>query len=197
MTTTVSITTDGQTVTLDAPYDAALPPRARELHGRFDRERKVWTFDARDLERVKTLARDIYGTDGSDADEPPVTLVVDLAKLGVDRWARGVSLVGREVAYRPARDDAVRLGPGVVLLAGVFESSGGSRANPCLGSLSGITVEVRDLARASAEQVMAQHPGAATLAGGDHVDVQALRAERARLQARLAEIAILLDGPVS
>lgn len=190
----VSVTSNGTTVTLASPYSENLPPRARALGGKFDRAEKVWTFDARDEQRVRDLAREIYGTDGSDADEPGVTIRVNV--LGVagkyGAAARTLTLVGHELAYRPARDEDVRLGRGVVVIKGGFTASGGSMKYPALDDLSGIVIEVRDLSRGTAERALAEYPEHVSLIG-EGLDREALRAERARLAARLAEIDALLS----
>ncbi len=61
----VSVDVSATAVTLTAPYDPSLPGKAKALGGYFDGVTKAWTFDVRDEMRVRDLARDIYGTDGT------------------------------------------------------------------------------------------------------------------------------------
>lgn len=197
MSDTVTITSDGRTVTLSAPFDPAFPARARKIGGRFDRAGgNVWRFDARDVQRVRDLAREFWGTDGSDADEPTVTVRVPLTPVYAYQ-GQEYRLAGRRLAWRPARDDQVRLANGVVVVAGAFPSRGGSVRNPQLGdqgdNLSEIVLEVRDVPRGVADKMRAEQADV-EIVTAQTVDVEALRAERARLFARLAEIDDLLDS---
>jgi hypothetical protein len=105
------------------PFNEEWNLRAKELAGRWNPKLKAWIFDSKEEERVRELARDIFGTDGS----PVETVVVDY-----DLWAdygggNEIWLFGRKIVWRPRRDDAVKLGEGVILLSGGFPRSGGSR----------------------------------------------------------------------
>ncbi|WP_374711395.1 hypothetical protein [Symbiobacterium terraclitae] len=134
----VRIERQGNTVVLCAPYHPDLPARARQLGGKFDGFTKSWTFDGRDEARVRALAREIYGTDGETSET--VTVRVNLDQL---RDVQSLWLFGREIARRPERDREVRLGEGVVVLAGGFPASGGSVKNPRLAAETGTILEVR------------------------------------------------------
>lgn len=196
MTDTVTITNDGRTVTLSAPFDPAFPAKARKIGGRFDpAPLKVWRFDARDEQRVRALAREFWGTDGSDADEPTVTVRVPLTPIYAWR-EQEYRLAGRRLAWRAGRDEQVRLADGVVVVAGEFPSRGGSVRNPSLGDygdkLEEIVLEVRDVPRSVAEKMRAEQADA-TVLDAPAVDREALQAERAQLAARLAEIDALLN----
>jgi DNA repair protein RadC len=60
---------DGRIVVI-SPFHPNFPARARGLGGEWDAVRHVWTFEAADRDRVKTLCREIYGTDGADGKAP-------------------------------------------------------------------------------------------------------------------------------
>jgi hypothetical protein len=65
---------------------------------------------------------------------------------------------GRQVLSRRGRDEPVKLGPSVVITSGSFRSSGGSRANPVIGTpASGrpVFLEVRDVPRPLADELAA------------------------------------------
>ncbi len=52
------------------PYrHADFPARAHMLGGEWDRVERVWLFDAGEGERVRTLCREIYGSDGAEGRE--------------------------------------------------------------------------------------------------------------------------------
>jgi hypothetical protein len=187
---TISIVTDDKAVTLAAPYHPDLPAQARELGGEFDGNSKSWRFDPRDEQRVRELAKSIYGTDGTPTETVTVQINVDdyLDILNRQRGPEQLFLFGREVARRPDRDQRVRLGQGVVVISGGFPVHGGSVKNPALAAEDDTILEVRD--------VPASHPditGSVTLIDAK-VDTDALRAERERLLARIAEIDTLLGA---
>ena len=54
---------DGR-IAVNSPYHPHFPARARSLGGIWDAAQRVWLFDAADHERVRSLCREIYGTDG-------------------------------------------------------------------------------------------------------------------------------------
>ena len=56
---------DGR-IAVSSPYHPNFPARARGLGGTWDAARRVWLFDAREEERVKSLCREIYGIEGKD-----------------------------------------------------------------------------------------------------------------------------------
>lgn len=89
-------------------------------------------------------------------------------------------------ATKPSRDARVRIN-GAVVIAGGFESRGGSARNPELAAKPGTVLEVRDV---PADHPDTQRPGVTIVATA--VDRDALVAERGRLLARLAEIDALL-----
>src|SRR6266853_3993887 len=53
---------DGR-IAVSSPYHPNFPARARSLGGIWDARRRVWVFDAGDHDRVRSLCREIYGTD--------------------------------------------------------------------------------------------------------------------------------------
>jgi DNA repair protein RadC len=56
---------DGR-LAVSTPYHPDFPARARMLGGEWDAGRRVWLFDAGENERVRTLCREIYGTDAGE-----------------------------------------------------------------------------------------------------------------------------------
>ena len=142
--TIVSVTVSGNRVVLTSPYNPALPAQAKRVGGRWDSVQHVWTFDTRDEDRVRELAREVYGTDGT-----PTRTVTVRATLGqYDLGGETVYVCGRAVLRRARRDDPVRLGDGCVLLSGRFYASGGSVAHPEIGDPAGsdtVVVEIRDV----------------------------------------------------
>jgi len=61
----VSIVEQDGRIVVGSPYHPNFPARARLLGGDWDARRHVWIFDAREDDRVRSLCREIYGTDGA------------------------------------------------------------------------------------------------------------------------------------
>jgi DNA repair protein RadC len=66
----VSIVEQDGRIAVNSPYHPNFPPRARFLGGEWDAARRVWVFDAGEEDRVRSLCREIYGTDGADEGAP-------------------------------------------------------------------------------------------------------------------------------
>lgn len=187
----ITITTEGTSIYLASPYNPDTSPKAKALGGSWDAARKAWRFDARDEDRVRALAVDIFGTDGAPAQTVTVRLAMDEVDgmLVRQRGPEHVHLFGRAVVTRRGRDMPVTLGKGVVCVEGGFAASGGSVKNPAINAQPGTILEIRD--------VPAGHKDLAEYGQvvDEQVDVDALLAERDKLMARLAEIDALLPEP--
>ena len=61
----VSIVAQDGRIAVSSPYHPNFPARARFLGGEWDAARHVWLFDAGENDRVRSLCREIYGTDGA------------------------------------------------------------------------------------------------------------------------------------
>ena len=182
----VRISHDGDRVTLCAPYNPAMAPAAKRIGGRWRPTSKAWSFDARDEQRVRELAIELYGTDGS---HDPTDLVTVRAAGREDApWeAATCTVAGRIVAQRRARDEQVHLAEGVVIVEGGFAPSGGSRANPALGDDEPV-LEIRDVPRQVALTLGLE------IVEETLTERQRLESERDQLLARLARIEEALDG---
>lgn len=187
----VKITETNGTVEVASPYHPAFPPAARMLSGKFNRGSSVWVFPASQLGRVRELCQDIYGTDGTAQELVTVRVVVEPISRKSDCQ---LYIAGRKVASVSGRDSGARLGDGIVLLEGAF-SSGGSMKNPGLFAREGTTIEILDLPKAKADELVAgeeAYVASAEIVGETTLDVDALKEERERLQARIGEIDALL-----
>ena len=166
----IRVVSEGERLRVRSPYHPAFPPEARKLGGKWNG--REWVFDPRLEEQVRDLLTRIYGWDGA----YPV-LIAD-ARVILDRlpeeWRgdRSLWLLGRELASRPGRDARVELGPGVVLEAGGFPPSGGSRKYPSLAWEPGTVLRVLDVPVAKIEAVREKHPEAIEEIPGTRRSVQ-------------------------
>ena len=81
----VSIVEQGGRIVVGTPYHPNFPARARLLGGDWDALRHVWIFDAREDDRVRSLCREIYGTDG-------VAPIPDAEERGRNEFSDGAEL---------------------------------------------------------------------------------------------------------
>lgn len=130
-------------ISVRSPFDPSFPEKAKNLGGRWNPGSRVWVFDGRDEDDVRSLLVDKFGTDGSPVPVRDVKLNLDKTDL-FDNTNEAFGL-GRQLASRRFRDSAVRLGEGVRILTGGFQASGGTRSSPKLRPLPGTTLLVRDV----------------------------------------------------
>lgn len=191
----VKMTDGSEKLKLSSPYHPDLPARAKALGGQFSGVKKAWYFDPRDEERVRALAVEIYGTDGTPAPATDlVTLRVSFPNGGYHEVCNGVFVAGRCVARAFGRDSGAKLGDGVVMLKGGI-TSGGSWNNWKTIIEPGSVFEIRDVPRPAAESAVAQSgyiQVEIVEAKAPTVDVEALKGEKERLLARIAEIDAIL-----
>lgn len=186
----------GNTAVVTAPYHPSFAGYARQLGGRWLADKRVWSFDARDVGRVRDLLLDMFGTDGSPTELVTLRVVCDSSvwdKCGgdIEIW-----LAGRLVAKTLGRDATPRLGSGVVVVAGKGFTSGGSTKNPEIQYYNKTIIEIRDVPLRIAKRVADAHPKYITVESSimspppEQIDTKRaeLLAERAVLAARLAEI---------
>lgn len=69
----------GNTAIATAPYHPSFSGFARQIGGRWIADKRAWSFDSRDVARVRDLLLDLFGTDGSPTEL--VTLRVVCAHL--------------------------------------------------------------------------------------------------------------------
>lgn len=187
----IKINTNENTTTLSSPYHPELPKRAKALGGKFDGTSKTWKFDARDEDRVREMAVEIYGTDGTDTETVTVRVEIGEDDL-VSQNRESLYLGGQQIARAFGRDSGALLADGVVLIEGRAES-GGSVKNWDTRLSAGSTFEIRDVPRGVADRMLEEAADNDRIADARIVDEtsdrrEALQAERDKLVARIAEI---------
>lgn len=192
----ITITTSPTQVRVQAPFNRAFVTAAKFVGGRWTAPH--WTFDVRDEDRVRDLCLEHYGEDGRSPSER-VTIRVAFPG-GIGEYADSIRLAGREVARAFGRDSGAKLGEGVILLSGKFDSGGSVKNWKTIVPVETIVL-VRDVPRALADRLMADGgldsemaTSVAIESEAPVIDRQSLLAERTRLVARIAEITSLLGA---
>ncbi|MEC5148797.1 hypothetical protein [Cryobacterium sp. GrIS_2_6] len=182
----VTITTSPVAVTLAAPYNPGLASKAKEIGGRWKPAEKRWSFAPVDEQRVRGLAREVYGTDGTDAAASDLISVrVDVS--GHENYQM-ITLAGRIVLEKRNRDEEPRMGIDVILVSGSFRQKSGSTRYPTIGANNAV-LEVRGVPRACA---VADGYEGVDIIESTAVNIESLTSERLRLVLRLDEIEALL-----
>lgn len=178
----IKIDRTDSTLDVVSPYCPQFVRRAKEIGGKWNG--RAWSFDARDEQVVRQALHAIYGGDDT---TPRVSVRVT---LGEDCYqpTGPVVLAGRSIASARGRDSGARVGDGVVVEAGGFISSG-SVKNWSTRARPGTVIVMHDVPRPAVD-LIAEHEDVeeVEVVSGDEPDYDALRAERERLVARLAEI---------
>jgi len=185
----IQITEHDTKIRLRAPFSPDANDDYKRLGGKWDSDRRAWTFDVRDTDALRKILTEHFGCDDRGAGQT-VTVRVNLTE-GYHGNDNEVRLFGRLLAHRRNRDADVVLGSGVILNEGYFSGSGGSMKYPDIGKVDGIILEVRDV---PATHTDLQGAGIEIISE-DAPNMDALAAEREALLARLAEIDALLPEP--
>src|SRR5712691_8516384 len=96
----VSLVEQDGRIAVSSPYHPRFPARARSLGGTWDAAQRVWLFDAADHERVRSLCREIYGTDGPENGKDGAAPFSDAAAHGRNEFAEGTAPVPHYYGHR-------------------------------------------------------------------------------------------------
>lgn len=187
---TVTISELAGMISITAPYSADFVRQARRVGGRWNRDAKAWTFDARDRAAVEAALARCYGWAPQGAQTGDFRITLTSSNAG----DREVRLLGRRVARRWRRDDDVTIGEGVAVVTGDFSSRAGSLSRPAIldPGDGDVTLVVRDLPlTVMGDEDLVETYQVAPVPAAEQ-DLEALRTERAQLVRRLAEIDALL-----
>jgi len=194
---TVRIEKSNGKLIVNSPYNPNFVKHAR-TRGKWNSSKKAWVFDERDEDWVRDMCKNVYGTDGSDANEPGVSVRIELRGEGVEATGNAgwesLCIDGITLVTRSHRDRPVIFSDNVVLVKGGFPDSGGSVKWPAVQPDDGTVVELRDIPARKAEELMAAYPETVRRVGSYPGDEQRekLLAEGKRCLSRLREIEALL-----
>nr|WP_278770799.1 hypothetical protein [Limosilactobacillus mucosae] len=192
----ISIRTDADKAYISSPYN---PEFVKEIHSigsaKWHAVTKEWQVPVESLEDAKQVLRDVYGTDGSENNEPKVTVKltiddnVDLGDIQSIDNELVMTLFGREIMSARGRDSGVKVADGVTV-KGKYKS-GGSMKYPTIEFGKGTEVIVYNVPESLAKKAKVKH-ATVEIVSEPKVDRQALLDEKERLLKRIAEIDKLL-----
>jgi hypothetical protein len=180
----VKVTVTDTSVRVLSPYNVGFVSGARRMSGKWSSP--VWVFHRNDELRVRNLCKQVYGTDGEGvADTVSVRVEFDGSE---DGHQEPITVGGRVVARAFGRDSGAKLGDGVVVEKGGF-NSGGSVKNWRTEVTGGTVVVIHDFPRGKAESM-----GLEVVDNQVKINREELMGERERLVRRLEEIDKILEG---
>ena len=174
-------------ISVTADYNDEFVKVAHTMGGKW--HSPSWVFDIREEDLVRSTCLKIYGTDGVNADL--VDVQITLNDFDAKKCAP-IVIFGKTVARAFGRDSGAKIGTGIVIKSGKF-GSGGSAKNWLTIAEDGTSFIMRDVSRSLVEANMEKSIQAEIISETD-IDIEALKAEKEKLVARLAEIENLLTA---
>jgi DNA repair protein RadC len=99
MPLSIIVEADGR-IAVSSPYHPNFPAKARSLGGIWNTTRRVWIFDAGDHDRVKSLCREIYGTDGQENGAAGAAPFPNPLRHGANEFADAATAVPHYYGHR-------------------------------------------------------------------------------------------------
>ena len=166
------------------PYNADFVSQIKLLGGRWNPLERCWTVAEFKVDEVRAVMRSVYGQD-----DQPVSETVDVIPTFTKQYSKRcapVTILGRTIAAARGRDSGARIGEDVMFLEGKPESGGSIRNWETIIPVRSV-VKLPNLPKIATEEC--DLPDEVTMEiVGENVDRKALKAEKEKLLARLAEI---------
>lgn len=195
---TVKIEKTESKIFVYGPYNTLFVEGAKMLAGRWNAP--MWVFDIRDQADVVALCMECYGTDGTAVDQVDVMVTVEDGSASVLKsHCSAFTLFGRTVAKATGRDSGAKLGEGIILKSGGFDS-GGSAKNWKTLAEDDTRFLMRDVSKKLVDQHSNEHIKVEIVATNCNIEKSGkveLLAELERLESRKAEIINMLNNMVS
>jgi hypothetical protein len=186
----VKIKKDEKELTVHSTFNPELPTAARKLGGKWNGE--AWIFSISEEELVRKLYKEIYGTDGSSTEMVDLRATFLGENYGQSRVREGYYLGGIQVARAFGRDSGAKITEGVIVEKGGF-SSCGSMKNWYTRVSVGTVLKLKSLPTDLVENLKINLKNwKFEIISEKKIDLEALKAEKARLETRLVEINSLL-----
>lgn len=181
----VTISIEKEKLIVRSPYNTIFVTQAKKFGGKWSDP--SWVFDVREETRIRDLCKMLYGTDG--VCSPDIVSVRAILRSPDNDCYRGpITIFGRVVARAFGRDSGARVGDGVVILEGGF-NSGGSVKNWRTVVKDKAEIILRDVPRGLAEKEIAKGADWITLEEETvRINCDELKSEREKLAARISEI---------
>lgn len=192
----ISIRVQDDKAYISSPFNQDFIQKIHSIgSAKWERRLQAWSVPVNELENVKEMLREVYGTDGSENSEPKVTVKltidddIDLGDIQSIDNELVMTLFGREIMSARGRDSGVKVAEGVTV-KGKYKS-GGSMKYPTIEFGKGTEIIVYNVPETLAKKAKVKH-ATVEIVSQPKIDRQALLDEKERLLKRIAEIDKLL-----
>lgn len=178
-------------IIVQSPYNSLFVEQARKLAGKFKDCPKRWEFDIRDEAEVLEACYLHYGEDGIRNDKCNVQITFHET---FSEYHGALTILGYPLARAFNRDSGAKVGDGVLIKEGGFDS-GGSMKNWTTKAYAGTVIVLRDISKPLVQLFIDENrydPEAVTIEILE--EYSDLAAEKAKLLARVAEIDAQLNA---
>ena len=186
----MKITTKNGKAYISTPYNKEFISKIKQIGGaRWNGSEKCWVIPESEIDTARQYMQEVYGETDLPDDGERITVDVTFLEMASD-WHEGITLFGKQICRAFGRDSGAKVGDDVTLIEGKI-GSGGSRANWSTIVHEGAKFRIRNVTRAA---LQIDHPYNIKVeeVKKDGIDKEALRIEKEKLLARLAEINALL-----
>lgn len=175
---------------ISTPYNKEFVAKIKQIGGaRWNGTERCWVIPESEIDTARQYMQEVYGETDLPDDGERITVDVTFLDDAVGR-CEGIALFGKPICRAFGRDSGAKVCDGITLLDGSIES-GGSRANWQTIINKGAKFRIRNLTKA-ALQIENDFDIEVVEVKEDGINKEALRIEKEKLLARLAEINALL-----
>ena len=192
----ISIRVEDDKAYISSPFNSDFIDKIHSIgSAKWERQLRAWSVPVTELDSVKGMLREVYGTDGSENIENKVNIKlttdddVDLDDIQEDPMT--MTLFGREIMRAYSRDSGVKVAPDVTVVGDY--GSGGSRNHPTIWFGKGAEIYIYKVPESLAKKAKVPHMTVEIISEPE-VDRQALLDEKKKLLKRLDEIEKLLQN---
>ena len=190
---TIKIEKFGEKISVKSPYHPMFADKIYAAGGLWEPSNRSWVIDAGSIDTVRQILRDVYYEDDFGGEK--VDIRVTVGDISINAFRDCFTLYGRVIATASLLDSEARLGEKARFISGQPVSSRSAR-NMSISITAGSVFEIYDVPVAALD---AEIPKMSTLEGIQPLysidiisattpDDETLKAERARLIARIAVI---------
>lgn len=186
----IKIETVNGTARIFTPYNAEFVKKIKNVGGRkWDSSQNCWTVPETEIDTVRDYMMEVFGESDLPDEDGKITIKVtfndDASKLTAP-----VTLYGKEIARAWGRDSGAKIGDDVTLISGRI-TSGGSQKNWRTVIDAGSVFKIRDVPK-KALKIPTNYDVTVEEVEEPTINREALKEEKAKLLARIAEIDSLL-----
>lgn len=195
--TNINITINNGKANLYTPYNANFVAQIKHIGGaKWDSANRCWTIPADMVDEAREIMVSVYGYCDEQDSAETVTVEINTTDSLWSAERESITMFGKTVAQAWGRDTGAKVGADVAIISGKVGSNGSAK-NWVSTVEAGSKIILKNVSKAiyekEIEATLAKYGKDCTIKVIDqNIDREALKAEKEKLMARLAEIEKLL-----